>query len=327
MIECLENNCCQWSGFKDFIQKPIVDLINRIIEYALSTFFYMGHKVMPDAIAKERTQSLIDNQGAHRLACQNHAGKDIDLLYVPSSSPHRTGNAVVLALNTTYQNHPLKHYAHYLKNGADVVLWNQTAKNTAQYAQDLLSVLKTVQEENPMQKLCIKSYCAAVEPSIAALAELNDPRISLIADRGHGDVFRLARSQTIFGRLSCVQKVLREKFSCGGLQKIKDIPGPIAVVAPPIADDQCMHYAYGTRNLTHDLYMARQRDGDALVLYQGGDHWMQWNAAVHDAVNAFLCKNGILAPDYPLSHANMPTPPSFFKRRVMPILIKSPCDC
>ncbi len=258
-----ENYCSYLKHTALLVCEYIYNLAQRIVEMLISKFLFMGYKEVPQEIARERTQALINNKGAYHLACQNNQGKNIDILYVPSSSPKKTGNAVVLALNTTYQDHHPKHYEHYLANGADIVLWNQTALNCNQYAQDLSLVLKTVKTQSPDQKLCIKSYCQSVEPSIAAAAELNDPNISIIADRGHGNVFKLAESQTILAKLPCIQKILREKFSCDGMQKLKSIPGPMAFVAPPANDDQCMQYAWGKRNFfTHDLFNERQKNED-----------------------------------------------------------------
>jgi hypothetical protein len=308
----------------------LYQLAQRVVEMAISKFFYWGHKVLAPDIVKTRTQAL-NNLGAFPLACQNDQGVPIDMMYIPSASAKRTGHAIVLALNSTYVDRNPRHYTPYLDNGADVVLWNQTTLTTTQYAKDLFSVLKALKAHNPDQKLCVHSYCASVDPALSAAAELNDPNVSIVADRGQGDVLTLAKSQTIIARLGVVQQVLKDKFFCDGIHKIRDVPGPIAIIAPPTGDDQCMQYAWGTKNLTHDLHHARQRDGDAFILFQGGDHWMGWNADIHNRVNEFLKENGIIAPDYtPATEKAFPTKeqPSFWQRRIMPLLaFKSPYDC
>lgn len=324
-----------WSSCIDQIKSAAVSiydyiyqLAQKIVEMVISKFLYFGHKVLDPEVVKTRVESL-KTLGAYSLACQNDQGVPIDMLYIPSSSPKRTGNAVVLSMNTTYVDRNPRHYMPYLDNGADVVLWNQTTLTCKQYAKDLFCLLTALKTQNPDQKLCVQSYCASVDPSLSATAELGDPNVSIVADRGQGDVFKLAKSQSILARLPVVQHVLKEKFSCEGIQKIQDIPGRIAFIAPPIQDDQCMQYAGGTKNLTHDLHDARQRNDDTFILYQGGDHWMVWNADIHNRVNEFLKENGIIAPDYtPATEKDFPTrpPPSFLKKRIMPLLVKSSCD-
>lgn len=335
-IDSAETQPGFWNPILPWIKQVVVSicdylyqLAQRIVEMTISKFLYWGNKILAPEIDQTRTQAL-HTLGAYSVACQNDQGVPMNMMYIPSSSAKRTGNAVVLALNTTYLDLNPRHYTPYLDNGADVVLWNQTTLTTTQYAKDLFSILKTLKTHNPDQKLCVHSYCASVDPALSAVAELNDPNISIVADRGQGDMFKLAKSQTILARLELVQQVLKDKFFCDGIHKIHNIPGPIAIIAPPAGDDQCMQYAWGTKNLTHDLYHARQRDGDAFILFEDGDHWMGWNAGIHNRVNEFLKENGIIATDYtPATEKAFPTkePPSFWWRRIMPLLaLKSPYD-
>ena len=307
-------------------------LARKVVEAAISKFFYFGYKVLPENIQRERANALL-GKGAYLLPCRNNRQDPIDLYYIPSSSTLRTGNVIVLALNTTPFDHHPKHYEHYLKNGADVVLWKQTARYSTQYAQDLLSVIKSLKVHKPDQKIAIKAYCAGVDPSISVAAELKDPNLLLLLDRGQGNAQRLAESQSILAKTSLVRSVVREKFSCEGINKIGAVPGRIAFTAPPAKDDQCMHYARGKKNFNWDLKEARQKAGrkdDAFIVLEGGDHWTRWPASVHNKIYKFLSENEIIAPHYTPATDHLfppPKPPTFWSRKIMPLLIKSSWDC
>src|SRR5262249_39781221 len=157
-----------------------------------------------------------------RLICRNTSGKKIDALYLPSSSK-RTGNVLVFSILKPYQRLHPKKYNHLLEDGADIVLWNPTAVSSRQYSANLLSVLRKLREQNRSQNIAVTAYCAGVDPSIAAVSAMRDPRISLVIDRGFGDLQQISRTFTAFASLPCAQEAIRKDFQCGGVKKIAKI--------------------------------------------------------------------------------------------------------
>jgi hypothetical protein len=295
----------------------------------LSKVFYAGYNPLTSTLALSRREALVKEKQALPIICTNNQGVAVDALYIPSQSAKKTGNVILMALNTSYQDHHPRHYEHYLQNGADVVLWNPTALKGKQVAEDLTALLKKLKSTNPVQKIVVKTYCASAEPGIAAVAALDDPDISLIVDRGYGDIGRLVRSFTFLSQMPLVKRILREQFACNGLSKVKDIKGRVLFVAPALKEDQMMHWK--GRNLTYELFESRLRswrDGDELLLLKDADHWTPWNAAFCNQVNEFLKKNGIIAADYtPVSSQVVPdtVAPSCFKRYIVPVLSKGWC--
>lgn len=310
-------------------------LAQKVVEIALSKFFFFGYEVQPPAIAGNRTRELINQKGAYLLTRpQDHAG-NVEVLYIPCPSPLRTGNVIILGLNTTYQDHHPKHFAEYLENGAAVVLWNQpqrgyTGLNPKQYAEDLFNVVQMVQRHRPGCNIAIKTHCQSGDPAIEVAHRLQDARISLILDRCHGDVYKLAESNTILAKLPLIRDVFRDKFDCGGIQKIRDVPGPIAFVAPSAGNDEVMQYAGGRKNLTYDLCAQRGARAEDVFVTISGDHWSQWGHSTHNKINDFLSRNGIIAAQYTPATQDRypdPQPPSLFKRVSFLLLNKSPYDC
>jgi hypothetical protein len=302
--------------------------VDSVAAFILRKSLYAGYKTPPPPIGKERVELLTKEKKGFLIPCQNSDKKPIELFYIPSPSKERTGNAVILALNTSFQNQRAKHFDFYLENGADVVLWNPTALSGQTYAHDLGCVIETLKKRTPTQKIAIKSYCASVEPAIAAVATRDDPSISLIVDRGYGDIFKLARAHTVVSLLPCVQRVLKESFSCDGIGKIASIQGEVLFLAPEKGHDQVMKYGKGN-NLTYDLFEARRAKipkQQEPILLPNSDHWTKWSAATHNKVNGFLERIGILHPKPAEATApRFPTPtaPSWAKLHCFPLATKS----
>ncbi len=282
----------------------------------LHSFFYMGYQVLPSPVVREREQNLKNNFHAHALECTNAQGRDIAVRYLRSQAERTTGNAVVICLNTTYVDHHPKHYIPFLENGADVVLWNPTEVIPCVYQEDLACVLRRLKQLNPEQRIAIKSYCASTDPAIGAAASVNFP-VTLIVDRGHGDVFSLARSNTAFAGCGCVTEILREDYDCGGKDKIASLQGRVLLLTPEV--DQVM--SFGTRNFTQELH----KQAPQTVLENiPGDHWAKWGKTAYRTALRFLHQDGILSsikvPNFPDPH-----PPTFWDRTIMPWLVKAWC--
>lgn len=296
-------------------------LVQRIVGLLVRKPFYVGWVFTPK-LGYDRREEAIKKKQAVVLDCKNPKGVDIDALYIASSSLKKTGNVIVFALNTSYQDFHPRHYEPLLANGADVVLWNPTVLEGKQFAEDLSTIIQTLKAKDPHQKIAIKSYCASVDPAIAVAADMNDPNISLIVDRGWGDVEQMARSFTVVSKLPIAKRVLKEKFDCKGIDKITTVKGKILFLAPRFKEDQAMYWR--GRNLTYELRAKRPQD-QFFELAQS-DHWTKWNFVTYNRVQKFLSENGIIAPKYEEVGENLfpnRTAPSFFGRYVLPILTKS----
>ena len=298
--------------------KSLSEKLYQITTYAISKFFYWGYDSVPAALSQDRTRELIEKKKAFSFA------QPLDALYIPASA-QATGNAIVFALNTSYQDFHPRNYEHYLRNGADVVLWNPSELNGKQFSTDLTSVLKAMLARNPQQKIAIKTHCASLDPAIAAASQLNTSHISLIADRGYGDVQKLARSFTVLSSLSWVSTILRDTFSCNGITKISALPGSVLFLAPSPQDDQLLHLG-GGNNLTYELFAKRTHD--TLIELKDSDHWTRWSHETHNKVNTFLSRQGILSSSFTPATAQEfpPQPvPSFFSRNILPLISKAWC--
>ncbi len=135
-------------------QVPLLSLRGRIEVYfrrKVISSFYAGYRVHSPEIAKARRDELFADYNAEEIRCRNG---EIDAVILKSQSDSRTGNILVVCLNTTYQDRHPKHWALFLENGADVVLWNPTQLGPKAYSQDLGSVLNALRESNPDQRPC-----------------------------------------------------------------------------------------------------------------------------------------------------------------------------
>ncbi len=295
---------------------------NSCMEAMLTRFFYCGFDILDPDIATQRRLSLFTDYNAAEITCTNDDGQLMDVVYIPALPEVATGNAIVICLNTTYQDHHPHRWLPFLQNGADIVLWNPTRLGGVAYSNELASVLHILKNANPDQTLIVKTYCASSDPAIKAVAELSDDRVHLIIDRGYGDVQQLARSFTVFANLPMVKALLSEKFDCKGIEKIQAVNGQILFLIPREVD-QVMDYGTGC-NLTLDLAHLR---GDATVLRAVQDHWSDWGFQTYDAVLGFLARLGVVCPDFqPTDPAEFPEPPplSYFSKECVPCLTKSP---
>ncbi len=340
-ISSIKNSCCNCYPVRK-INELLTWISIRIEKCVLSILrknFYFGYDALTPTIANDRKNNLINNHEAREIPCQNAHGVGIDTLYIPSTHANRTGNVIVFAETTSYQDRldhglPSK-YKHFLDRGAAIVLWNPTQLESKQYAQDLLAVLKKLKEQNPDQKITVKGHCATVEPAISAAAdlsqELNTDSISLILDRGYADTFAFARSFTFLPKLPCIRRTIQNHFSCDGLQKLRTFPGKIIFIAPqdPKAD-QITYWAH--KNLTYEMHALRAHLGfynDAFVkLGKASDHWSSWNADEYNQIDAELLKVQTVVANYleigSEAHPNR-LPLTCFKKTCLPILSKAWC--
>jgi hypothetical protein len=108
-----------------FFRCKISQSLAEATKKAATKFFYMGYKNLNPNLAVKRRDELFEKYNTEELPCQNSNGKQIDAVYISSSSK-QTGNVLVVCLNKTYQAHHPKHWEPFLENGADIVLWNPT---------------------------------------------------------------------------------------------------------------------------------------------------------------------------------------------------------
>jgi len=267
-------------------------LAERIRKLVSSLFFTDFNGFNPAALLSRR-QEIIDTHGAKPLQVD---GTKIDAIYVPSSCPLRTGNVVVLCLNGPYQKaNPEKHWLPLLKNGADVVLWNpEQLVGTVKVAADLLLVLQTLKQKNPTQAIAVKGMCAAVDPSIKAVSELNDDQVHLIIDRGFGNSKKLIHSLSILGRLSIFQAVVGKYFDCQGIEKISKVKGKMLFMIPKM--DQVLDV--GKNNLTRELFEKAPLDRRKCVDLKEMDHFSPLNYDAYNKMLSFLAQLGVVRPNF-----------------------------
>ena len=287
------------------------DKIQEVAQKIIQTYFFMGFKNLPQPVVQERNQALQDQFQATCLNCA------VDAKYIQAPQTTRTGNILVICLNTTYQDHHPRHWLPFLENGSDIVLWNAKGTTPKEYEANLITVLHALRREKPQAKIALKTYCANTDPAISAAASMNFP-IPLIIDRGHGDALSLARSVTIFAELPFVQRILKKDFVCGGINKIQNLTGPILFLTPKYGD-QMMDSKRG--NLTKAL----ARPGSKIKLIPG-DHWSKWGKTAYRQALRFLESEQLASGHHFDKNAYKdPLPPSFFKRHCLPLLIKTPC--
>lgn len=303
--------------------------LERLIESLMRRFFYMGYKPLDSAVRQERTNQVLQIQGARKITVLSESGKKIEAIYISSTSAHRTGNALVFALTEPFQKFNPRYYRHLLKDGADIVLWNPTQPTAVDYARDLQKVLKKLKESKPEQRIAVKAYCMPVQSAIWAVSSFQDSSISLILDRGFGKVQELARSITLFANQALCRRKISEKFDVNSHSHIQRCAGNVLFLAPERDSDQLLCYGKG-KNFTYDLYESRRakgrRFGDRWITLPNGDHWSKWDYRTHNKVKDFLCKEGIITSGYcPVGEKLYPLqpPPSFFSRIIIPLLAKS----
>jgi hypothetical protein len=297
---------------------PIHKLAKKISLFILTKSFYNGFDRLKDDLAKERTDSIVSDHHGVNFPCKNIRGENIEALYLPSQIEEKTGNVVVICLNTTYQDHHPRNWMPYLENGADVLMWNPTQNSPIDYSDELSEILKKLRQENPDQVIAVKSYCASTDPAIRAVDLQNDGAIHLIVDRGHGNAQKIARSMSLFAGLWFVKEVINEKFDCHGIDRIGRIQGR-SLFMSPVNGDQMMDC--GVENLTRDLY--EQTRGQTFVELTPHDHWSNWDNHTFHEVLKFLANLGVVRSNF--SEANLPEieTPGCFARKCIPLLTKA----
>lgn len=303
-IQC---DLCNFSFGKAIGELPSIlsQKIYQLVMRVLENIFFSGQNISL-SLKAERIDQLVA-KGAEKIDCS----KDLDALFLKASQ--KTDLIIVHALTRSAQRLLPQNYEH-LKEAADVVLWNPSKKTAKQYEEDLNEVITKVRNLHPNKKIAIIARCATVDPTISVAAKQNDPNISLILDRGYGNVLKLARSLTIFSKLPLIRNILQKEFNCEGEKKIANIPGPILFTYSE--NDQLLG-----GNLMKDLIEARgNHPVDRGIELENSDHWTPWSQTTHQKIHDFL---GIKAnvDAFPMRH----DPPSFFKRKILPIFIQSWC--
>jgi hypothetical protein len=294
-------------------------LIKSVVEQIALRSFYVGYKKLDHVIASERRMGLLTSYQGQEFGCVNDGETQIDAIYL--TAQNTTGNVLVLCLNTTYQDHHLSHWEPFYENGADILLWNPTKLGAVSYSKELSCLLRSLREKNPHQEIAVKTYCASTDPGISAVADQKDPKMHLIIDRGHGDVYKLARSFTICAQSSIVQDVLKESFDCDGVNKIRAISGRILFITSEI--DQIMDYKK-KGNLTRDLHVIKS--DQTLLALDEQDHWSNWTYTTYNTVLGFLKESGVVCSDFNQVQETLfppSLPPSYFKKECVPVLTKT----
>lgn len=259
-----------------------MECINNAITYLIQCAFYSAYQILPKELQEERDTSLRTAYKAQFIQGR------IPYVYIPSQSQNRTGNVVVICLNRDYRDHHPKHWEPFIENGADVVLWNPTELLPVQYEKDLITVLQDLHDKNPNQKIALKAYCASGDPAISAAAQVNFP-IYTILDRTYGDTYSLLRSFTILSALCCVYTIIKEYFSCHGMNKINTLKGHCLILIS--LDDEMM--SWGEQHFSIDL--AKRANHLSQKIFIPENHWTNWGTSTYKAVLQFLQNHQITA--------------------------------
>lgn len=303
----------------------LIDCLVQIVEWVAKRIihfsFYAGYLILSAEVIEEREAYLHRAHQAVALDCRNVSGVPIKVRYIPSQAHAKTGNALVLCLNTTYEDHHPRHWIPFLHTGVDIVLWNPTQALPKIYEEDLFAVLQLLNTRNPHQMIGIKSYCASTDPAISAAARVNFP-IPMIIDRGHGDVYSLTRSYSCLAGSALIKKILTEEYACFGIDKIAMLRGKILFFSPTV--DQVMDF--GERNFTRELAHRLPQETHVMETISG-DHWSNWGATTYSLAFHFLKSTGLISVITPVSDLEYPEPPtpSACTRECLPFLMKAWC--
>ncbi len=308
----------------------------RMFSQVLSKLFFFGYRILDPQEAEKRMSALKSKVPVSQLHCTDSSGTPLDVIYLATTVPHKTDHILVFAETTSYQDRVHSdgslpsQFQHFLDEGINVVLWNPShSKNieSKQYADDLLSVLKSLKEIKT-KHIAIKGYCATVEPVISAAVDSGLENLSLILDRGFSNTRALARSFTPLSEIPWIAQMIQKRFSCNGENKLKRFSGNVIFVAPedPAADQIT---SWKGRNLTYEMYHLRNGK-DPLVLMDKDttDHWSPWHAGEYAAITSHLKKFGVIpekASDAPQGIPQKRPPLTLFQRTLYPWFVKTYC--
>jgi len=231
------------------------------------------------------------------------SNRAIDAVRIPSTSPNPTGNAIIYVLGKHYQDYHPQNYEHLLADGADVILFNPSKKDTKTMAGDLKEVIKELRRRNPDQKLSMHGYCIGAHVATAVAADiaagavdgLQAESIPAIIDRGFEDAQEVAGFANRIANLSFARKYINRYYNAKS-NDIGEHKAPMLFVTPIEGDDQVNHKM--KRNFTLEIMEHHVQGKNQVVQLLGGDHWSAWPVDVHNKVKKFLSKQGIIATTY-----------------------------
>lgn len=301
----------------------IVDIVKKVMRVALSILIaplaWIGRIITNYAYfsgfnasisrQKSRRKLLIKARDAEPLEGEWQplaspvSNRPIDAVRIPSTSANPTGNAVIFVLGKHYQDFHPKNYDHLLEDGADVILFNPSKKNTKTMAADLKEVIKELRKRNPDQKLLMHGYCIGAHVATAVAADiaagavegLEAESIPAVIDRGFEDAQEVGAHSNRIANLPFARKYVNRYYNAKS-NSIEKHTAPMLFVSPLKGDDQVNHKK--RRNFTLEI-MAHHTNGmNQVVQLKEGDHWTAWTVDVHNKVKKFLAKQGIIDTHY-----------------------------
>lgn len=275
----------------------------------LANYAYFSGFNTPESRQKTRRKQLIKDKGAEPIEGEWEplsspiSNRPIDAVRIPSTAKSRTGNAVIFVLGKHYQDFHPQNYDHLLEDGADVILFNPSKKNTKVMEADLKEVIKEVRKRDPKQKLMLHGYCigahvaAAVASNIAAgeVSGLEPESIPAVIDRGFKDAQEVGAHSNRFVNLPFARKYVNRYYNAR-FSKMNAHNAPMLFVTPEKGGDQVNHKK--NRDFTSEMMTEHNSEKDQVVLLEGGDHWSSWPVSVHNKVKKFLSKEGIIGINY-----------------------------
>lgn len=242
---------------------------------------------------------------------------------------------IIFSENSFYQKRLKKQtphqYEYFLKNGFEVIVWNPSIPRLTnqQYSNDFSSVLKAVKKQRgESAPILVKAYCASVEPTLVAAAELPEHRsVVLILDRGYADAEEMGRSTTTLCAIPLIRNLIRKDFACDGKNKLQQFQGRIIWVSPEDPSvDQMMYWPKTGENLTHKMQALRQSSGftddHSIKLGANTDHWSHWNQEDYDAMSQTLLSMKIISQilESPQAPERKPVP---LYKQIIPVATKA----
>lgn len=240
----------------------------------------------------------------------NITNKGIDSLYLKSKAANRTGNVIVFALAKDYQYFNPKNFDHLLEDGADVVLFNPTARNSITMASDLKTVIAELYRNNPNRKMCLHGcsigahVAAFVAADIASGGAKGMPALSipLILDRGFGNSHEIVQKKNPIARIPYIKNYIKSVHNVDSLTKMVHHTAGMLLFSPKEGHDQLCHKTFwGSRrvvNYTRELANTHQNGMTKYVELKGGDHWTSWTYKAQNQAKEFLKEHNIIQEGY-----------------------------